>query len=125
MALAAAQRKVAEVEDGLASLAAQRQASLALRPDAPVEARVAARTWADALTEQAVRMERQQQVLQTEAESRRRDLAKAASERRAVEKLRERAWADYQAELGRFEQAALDETASGRHEFARRQAQQR
>ena len=125
MALAAAQRKVAEIEEGLATLAAQRQASLSLGADASVEARAAARTWVDALTEQAVRMERQRLMLQADVEAHRRNLATAASERRAVEKLRERAWSDYQAELGRFEQASLDETASGRHEFARRQAQRR
>ena len=118
IALGAALQRVAEAESEIALLAERRTAALALPVDAPFEARVDARRYADALIRQQAEAERRRKQLLIEAEARRVEMAMASAERRAVEKLRERAWAEYQAEAQRQEQISLDEIASARHQYA-------
>lgn len=120
-ALAAAQAKVADAEQTLESLAAQRTQTLMLPPNAPFEARLAARTWADDLTRQAATVGRQLETLRRDVETRRQAVVTAAAERRAVEKLRERALAEYLKEMQRQEQLLMDEIASVRHVRAQQQ----
>lgn len=123
VALGLAQRAVAEAEERIRRLGEQQAATLRLPPDARFEARIAARTWAEALTQQIAEATHHREALRAEAERRRAELVKAAGERRAVEKLREKALREYQDEMQRQEQNLLDEVGSSRFESARRQEQ--
>ena len=121
-ALAAALRSVNEAEETLAGLADQRLRTLAaLPPDVSFEMRLAARTWADALTRRADEVRHGLELLRQEADARRQAAVAAAAERRAVEKLREHAYIDYLAEMQRQDQLLMDEIASVRHVRAQRQ----
>jgi flagellar export protein FliJ len=121
-ALGTALRAVAETEQAMARLIAQRDQTLRGSADAAPEARAAAWAWAEALNERHAEAQHQLVYLRAEVETRRSALARVAAERRAVEKLRERALNEYRAELQRREQIQLDEIAGSRHEWARRQA---
>jgi flagellar FliJ protein len=119
IAFAAAQNQIFFIEREIAELRTQRAEALDFPPTTPVEERQAAYRWIELLDGQIVRseIERRRRVL--EAEARRQELAQAATDKRAVEKLRERALDAYQAEALRQEQLQLDEIASSRFQFAR------
>lgn len=123
--LAEAQQQVAAADQALARLADEQSQTLSLPPAAPFEDRVAARAWADALSAQAARVEQARQAHLAQMTIRQHELAGRASERRAVEKLRERDLAAHQQEMLRQEQIGLDEIGSARHQFARRQGENR
>ena len=123
-ALGLAQKQVTDAERYRISLETRRMDALIASATATFDQRVAAVQWAESLSEKIRHVGFHLQTLEMEAEARRRELAKAASDRRAVEKLRERARAEYEAEAQRVEQNQLDEVGSARYEFARRQGAQ-
>lgn len=116
IALGEAQRRVFEVDEQIARLeAAQTGALAALPPNAPFGERLAARAWADKLAAQVARLRYERETLSAVAATKQQEVATAQAERRAVEKLRERALAEYQAEVLRREQITLDEIATSRY----------
>ena len=113
---AAAQGRVAEVEARIAGMEEKRaRVQSALGVSAPFDERLAARQWCDVVAREVARAQHERETLAAIAAARQQDLAALSAERRAVEKLRERAWAEHQAEVQRREQIALDEIATLRH----------
>lgn len=122
IALGGAQKTVVDCEHEIADRRARRDQTLAaLTLATPFDTRAGAFAWADKLAGEADELERDRLPrLVIEAERCRRQLAERAAERRAVEKLREKALRAYQAEAQRQEQIMLDEVGAGRHEWTRR-----
>lgn len=120
--LALAHGRVAEADARIAQMEAQWAATLTnVTPDTPFDERLAARRWCDVLASQIERAQVERETLAAIADHKRQELARATAERRAVEKLRERALAEHGAEMQRREQIALDESARTRYAATRQQ----